>query len=690
MADLAVYISLTRAAYNDAMEQIDPQVEFEGGNGALAEGRAEDAVAHYRRALTAAPHVVEIHHNLAAAYERLQRLEEAAEVARQGLVQRPDYVPLLVALANLLDQSGDGHGACHYYEAALRLDPGNAPAWSGLGNLHLTYGAYEIALEKFSKALELNPGHMVAMNNLAICRLHMGHHHEALALYRDLVSAYPEVGEFHGNLGQVLQGLGRHDEAVAAFRRAMELDVSADNVAPYLMQSLMYQCAWDDLGRIRQRVLDETRARLRDGLPITVQPFSLAGTDADAALRLAAARSYSRHCAANVAGLRSHLAFDYVPSISPRLRIGYVSPDFRQHSVATAFKDLIARHDRDRFEWHGYVLGGGGRDEMTAYFQTQFDEFTDLEGMDLEAAARRVHGDGLDLLVDLSGFTRHSALELLELRPAPVQAHYLGYGATLGSEAVDYLVSDPVHTPASLAMHCSEALVYLPDSFMATSRPDIAADMPSRQSEGLPYDGTVFANFNAHYKFDPETFAVWMDLLRELPRSVLWLLRGSEVAMDNLRAAVKGHGVASRRLVFAERAPHPEHLARQSLADVGLDCRHHTGGVSTLDALWSGLPVISIAGDNQSARTGASILRAAGLGDLAVKDLAAYRDKALALARNSEALASLKLRLLAGQTRAPLFDTDRLARHLEAAYGEMVRRYRAGEGVGSFEAAQVL
>jgi len=675
------------------MEQIDPQAEFEGGNSAMAEGRAEDAVAHYRRALEAAPDLVEIHHNLTAALAQLQRFEDAVEVARLGLARRPDYAPLHAALGNLLGQSddpGEREAAKQHYVEALRLECNLAPAWAGLAGILMVEGSYENASKKYRKALEINNNDPVSVNNLAICQLNLGRQHDALALYRDLVLLSPELGSAHNNLGQVLQGLGRHDEAVEAFRRALELDQSIDNLAPFLMQSLMYQCAWDDLDAVKQRVLAETRRRLADDLPITVQPFSLAGTDAPADLRLAAARSYSAHCAANVAALRDRLAFSHAPRTTERLRIGYISPDFRQHSVATAFKDLIAQHDRRHFEWFAYAIGREQRDGTTDYFQGQFDHFTDFRDMDLEQSARQIHSDQLDLLIDLSGFTRHSALEILETRPAPVQAHYLGYGATLGADCVQYLITDEVHTPPELARNCSEAVVYLPDSFMAASRPEIADAVPNRKSQGLPEDGVVFANFNAHYKFDPETFGLWLDLLNELPGSVLWLLRGGDGAMANLCAAATDRGIDAGRLVFAPRAPHPEHLARQSLADLSLDCRHHAGGVSTLDALWSGLPVLSIAGDNQSARTGASILHAAGLPELVVDTMADYRAMALRLARDPGALAALKARLRANLDTAPLFDTARLARHLEGAYREMVRRDRAGQGIGSFSAAQVV
>ncbi len=388
------------------MERIDPAVEFEGGNSALAEGRAGDAVRHYRRALRVAPDVAEVQHNLAAVLARLSRREEAVEAARRGLASRPDFAPLQVALANLLSEAGQFDAARTHFQAALRQDDKLAAAWSGLAGVAMAQGAYEEASGNYQESLRLSPKNPVAMNNLAICQQRLGHAHEALALYRDLAVLNPELGQVQNNLGQVLQGLGRHDEAVAAFRRALELaqrlDERLDNVAPFLMQSLMYQCAWDDLAAVRQQVLDETRRRLDGGLPITVQPFSLAGTDADGALRLAAARSYSAHCAGQVAPLRDRLAFRHGPSQAPALRIGYISPDFRQHSVAEAFKDLIKTHARDRITWFGYAIGGGGRDHVTDYFRDQFDQFRDLKDQELEAVGRLVHGDQLDLLVDLS------------------------------------------------------------------------------------------------------------------------------------------------------------------------------------------------------------------------------------------------------------------------------------------------
>ncbi|MSO65738.1 MAG: hypothetical protein EXQ85_08090 [Alphaproteobacteria bacterium] len=236
-----------------------------------------------------------------------------------------------------------------------------------------------------------------------------------------------------------------------------------------------------------------------------------------------------------------------------------------------------------------------------------------------------------------------------------------------------------MHTPPELLAHCSESLVLLPDSFMAAGPSPIDAASPSRAGEGLPPEGLVLANFNAHYKFDPATFAVWMALLRETPASVLWLRAGLDAAMDNLRRAAEADGVAAERLIFAPRREHPRHLARHRLADLALDCRFHTGGVTTTDALWAGVPVLTLAGPSHSERTGASILTAIGLGDLIATDLADYQHRATALIGDDTGRRAVRDRLGRLRETAPLFQPDRLARHLEDPYRLLWRARCSGE-----------
>jgi len=450
----------------------------------------------------------------------------------------------------------------------------------------------------------------------------------------------------------------------------------------------MHQCDWTALSPVMARV--QALAALpadADGGAAAVPPFALAATPAPPALRLAAARRYAARCVAPLQPAIDDLRFDHRRATVDGLRIGYVSPDFRQHSVATSFLPLLQAHRRDGFSWHGFWIGHEEADNVTTAVMTACDEFVDLRGQDPVTAAERIHDSGIDVLIDLAGHTRHSALEVFACRPAPVQAHYLGYGSTIGADCIAYLITDHVHTPAALQPHCSEQLVFLPDSFMAAARPEIPLATVARQAEGLPEDGIVFACFNAPYKLDADSFASWMRLLVALPDSVLWLRRGGDAATANLQRAAAGHGVDPERLVFARRLPHLQHLARHSLADLALDSRWHTGGVTTLDALWAGVPVVTIAGDSHAARTGASILHAAGLADLVTASPEAYEQLVLDLAGDRIRLARLRARVAEAWDTAPLYDVDRLARHLEQAYAAMHAQWCDGRAPAAIEVA---
>ena len=486
----------------------------------------------------------------------------------------------------------------------------------------------------------------------------------------------------------VLQGLGRNDEAVDVFRRTLVLDPGNEAVLPFYLQALMYRCEWAEMAEVGERVVAMARAQAAAGGDVALSPFALAATEAPAELRLKVAEGYTARAVAGMSAARARVSFSHAAAVGEKLRVAYLSPDFREHSVAVSFRPLLEAHDRERFHWIGCLVGSENRDGVTDWFEAQFDEFLDLRDMDAVAAAQAINDAHADVLVDMAGHTRNAALEVLALKPAPVQAHYLGYASTLGAPFVDYLFTDHVHTPPALAPHCSEHLVYLPDSFMAAGAgPKIVDGTISRPDCGLPADGFVFANFNAHYKIDARLFDCWMALLGDLPGSVLWLRQGEAAASENLLAAAELAGIEPARLVFAERLPHAEHLARHRLADLALDCRLHVGGVTTLDALWAGIPVLTMAGDNHASRTGASMLAAVGLVELIAADLEDYRKLALALAREPARLASLKARLAAQAPTAALFDPARLAGNLERAYGELHRRWRDGEAPGALDVA---
>jgi len=340
---------------------------------------------------------------------------------------------------------------------------------------------------------------------------------------------------------------------------------------------------------------------------------------------------------------------------------------------------LLELHDRSRFELFALSFGPDDNGPMRARITAAVDRFERVNDMSDAQIAMLVAELQVDIVVDLKGYTRDSRPGIFQYRPAPIVVNYLGYPGTMGAACYDYIIGDPVVTPLEHADFYSEKIVQLPHSYQVNDRQRvIAPHTPSRQQQGLPDEGFVFACFNNNYKITPEVFDVWMRLLAQVDGSVLWLLADNEDAVANLRREALARGIASSRLVFAPRAPLPEHLARHRLADLFLDtlpCNAHT---TASDALWAGLPVLTCLGATFAGRVAASLLTAVGLPELVTPDLAAYEALALQLATDAGRLAMLRQKLQAQRDSAPLFDTPRFTAHLEKAYLQMVERYRQG------------
>lgn len=690
----------------------DASVLFHLGNLCHERKQYEAAIEHYRAAIRLDDRVAEIHNNLAVALESLGRTEEALAATERGLEIDPRSSALHNTLGNSLSTLLRHDEAIAAYRRAVELDPEFTTALNNLGNALRVVGrideadrvlrrCLEIApddpatlnntglllqsqsrndeaIEVFRRALEADPNHVESLNNLAISYQSLGRYAEAVQLYRDLLERKPDQIEVLFNLGNLLQVMGRYDESVVVFMRAVQADPDYNAAYPYLAHGLSQQCSWTNLDAVIDRMLSNAEAELAAGTPVSVSGFALLNTRASMKLRCAVARDSTARTAHAVRDIKARAAYRYSPPSDGRLRIGYLSPDFRFHSVAVAFRGLLEAHDRDRFRFHGYSLAPLGHDGFTSFFAERFDRFHDLSGMSFEEAGALINREGVDILVDLAGPTRFSRPEILALQPAPIQAHYLGYSSTVGGRYIQYLITDRQQVAPGMDEYFAEELVYLPETFMAATRAEISDAPMTREMWGLPEKGFVFANFNAHYKFDPRMFGIWMRLLKHLPGSVLWLLRGTPTSERNLRKEAETRGVSADRLVFAERYVHPYHLARHRLADLALDNLYHGGGVTTVDALWVGLPVLTVAGESPPSRNGASLLAAIGLDDMITESLEAYEARAVELATRPEALAELRARLEANRDTHPLFDTERLTRHLERAYRMMWDNYVAG------------
>lgn len=602
---------------------------------------------------------------------------------------------------------------------AIALDSRYARARYNLGNVLRAQGRVAEAVESLRAALELQPDYPKAWNALGVALVESGDLAEAADCLRRAMRLAPRYTKPLVNYGGLLARLGRAEEAIACFERALRLDPGPAGHAPTQIQlGSLYQArfqfgaaarafqsalaiepahegAWAGLVACRAQLCDWQErkagiARVRaavarclargEAAPISPSQATILGLPADE--QLAIARDTAQRLAAQPA-LQRDREEQPAPEPAGRLRLGYLSSDFRDNALAHLTRRLYGLHDRSRFEVAGYSLGPDDGSEYRRGIAADCDRFVDLAAASPADAARRIREDGIDVLVDLTGFAAGSRPAILALRPAPVQAVYL-YPGTLGGAFTDYFLGDPVITPLEHQPFFGEHLVLLPHCYQVNDHlQPIAARSFEREEQGLPPDAFVFCSFNNHWKIEPTIWDVWMRILTRVPGGVLWLQDMAPPARENLRREAEARGVCADRLVFAPYLKKPEHLARCGLADVFLDtwiCNAHT---TASDALWSGVPVLTCPGDHLPARVAASLLHAAGLPELVVADLAAYEETAVRMAQDRTALAGLRARVAAARTISPLYDTPRMVRNLERAFLAMWARHEKGEAPAS-------
>jgi protein O-GlcNAc transferase len=628
------------------------------------------AIECFRRAGAVKPDFALAYYNLGNTLLEQSRLDEAAASYRHAIEVQPDFAQAYSNLGRVLGIQGRIDEAVAAHERAIALKPGDPAALNNLGALFKELGRLDAAIDVFRRALEANPDDAAACNNLGTVYMLQGQGEEAIAAYRRALALDPELVEALCNLGEILSDRGDLSEALACLERARALDPENEGALARCFRLRQSLCDW--------RGSDALEAQLRRGGPspraLSV-PFILLGAHTTAEEQLDRTRPLAQlleqRDAKPFARRRARAG--------ERLRIGYLSADFRQHPVGYLCAGLIEQHDRDGFEVFGYSYGPDDGGPMRQRFVKAFDRFIDIRQMPHRSAAEQIYRDGIDILVDLTGYTWACRPKILAHRPAPVQVNYLGYPGTMGADFVDYILVDPIVAPPADQPYFTEKLVQLPFTYQCNDnlRP-IAAETPTRAAYRLPAHGFVFCCFNNSYKITPEIFDIWMRLLRAVPGSVLWTLIMPALARDNLMREAAARGVEPRRIVMANGEPLAQHLARHRLADLFLDTLPYNAHTTASDALWAGLPLVTCIGNTFPGRVAASLLHAVGLPELATASLAEYEALALRLARDPGLLAGFRERLARNRLTYPLFDTARSARAIEWAFREMHRRHAAG------------
>lgn len=677
----------------------DPSPLFLSGVIFRDHGQSDKALALLNRAALLGPDNSAYVLNLGIAYHMGGFFHEAKACYFRVLDMAPGQPDACNNLGKLYLDSGIHTEAVKWFQTCIENRPEYHQAYYNLGLAWQRMNNTEKASDCYEQCLSICPGHAEALNNLGIIFYQTRVFEKAEGAYRKLLTLKPNDPSALNNLGLVYRDMGRIEKAVSLFGKVLEKNPDNLEALSNYLEQAGYACLWEERDRCRAQLREKAARALADGRDPGITPLAAFRLDDDPAFNLEIAAWHARKVQSfSRAEGRMHNGAGQAAGRKPgsRIRVGYVSDDLKDHAMGHILHRLFPCHDRSRFEITCYDYSGTEEDYFSRELHQGCERVVNISDLDDEGCARAISGDGIDILVDLKGYTHSHRIGIFARRPAPVQVAYLGFLGTTGAPFMDYMIADPVVIPREEEQFYSERIISLPVYQAADYSLLAPKNKRTRADWGLPQDAFVFCSFNQPYKFDAEMFRLWMNLLEKVAGSVLWLRRTSELATINLRKAAESAGVAPERLVFAGKVPLGDHLSRLSLADLALDTNGYNGGATTSNALWAGVPVVTLPGRQVVARMSASSLAAMGMDELVAADMDAYAKICLTLATDPVYHTAVRKKLLEGRDTSLIFDMNRFAGYLEKAYEIIWKRYLEGkppqalkitQGVGPTRAA---
>ena len=630
----------------------------------------QDAVASFDRALALKPSLVDAHINRAAALTELKRLDEALASCDMAIAANPNAAEAYVNRGIIFRQLERYDAALADYARAIELQPTNYRLYDGRARALESLKRLEDALAAYDQVIKLKPDLHTAYISRGLVLTALGRFEEALAANEAATALKPRDPTPYANRGEVLRQLNRHEDAVASYDCALAIDPTYRFIPGMRIGMKLQICDWTGLDGDIARLTEQVAHGEEVAAPFA---FLAVSNAPQAQLKCAEIWDNAWHKLTRPLPPLNKL------SRHDKIRIGYFTGDFYAHAVGFLIAEIFELHDSSRFEITAFCFSPTTGDYMQERLRGSFDHFIEIRDrpdVDVATLAREME---IDIAVDLKGLTNEARGRLFAHRAAPIQVNYLGYPGTMGAAYMDYIIADPVLIPETDRRWYTEKVVTLPDTYQPNdTHRAVAAHTFTRAELGLPEGAFVFVCFNNTYKILPQVFDIWMRVLGQVDDSVLWLLGDNPTMIRNLRREAQARGVDPARLVFADRAPMPLHIARQVHGDLFLDTAPYNAHTTASDALWMGLPVITCPGETFAGRVAASLLNAADLSELVAKTWEDYERLAVSLAHSPEKIAALKDRLRRARTSSRLFDSRRFTRNLEAAYTAMYERLQAG------------
>ena len=667
------------ASYDKAIELKPDLAEAYSNRGiALKELKKFDAaVASYDKAIELKPDYAEAYSNRGNALQELKQFDAAVISCEKAIEFKPDLAEAYSNLGNALKGLKQFDAAVASYDKAIELKPDLADTYSNRGNALQELKQFDAAVASYDKAIELKPDYADAYSNRGVALKELKQFNAAVASYDKAIEFKPDLAEAYSNRGNALQELEQFDAAVASYDKAFDLNPNNDYLFGTRLYARMFVCEWSDLSKS----LTECESEITKGKllipPLIVQTFF---DKPDLHLLVSKMYKGSESPKTKILGEISKR------SDEGKIRIGYYSADLYYHPVTIWLAEQIENHNKSKFELFAFSFNSDINDPMSARLRVAFDHFIEVDKMSDLEVTKLSRELGIDIAVDLGGFTKHSRTGIFAERAAPIQVNHLGFPGSMGKEYIDYIISDVHVIPESAQKHYTERVAYVPCQYTYDGQRQVSEEPLSRAQFGLPENCFVFTCQNRCQKFMPEVFGIWMEILKATPGSVLWLMEPHPSAVVNLTKEAQARGVASNRLVFTKRltvamdqesARIGRYLASYRLADLFLDTWPYNGGTTAIDALWAGLPVLTKAGISAVARMATSALHAIEVPELITSTSQEYLELAVQLASDPQKIKHITDKVQEKRVTSALFNAARNTQYIEAAYTKMYERYYA-------------
>ncbi|MDX1914391.1 MAG: tetratricopeptide repeat protein [Methylophilus sp.] len=550
------------------------------------------------------------------------------------------------------------------YNKALQLAPDHPQILLQLGNTACVAMQYAQAANYFKRCIALAPNDAGAHYNLGNAYRELGEPLEAAQCYLRTLQLTPEDADAHNNLGNTYRELGALDKSIASYQQALKHNPQLHHALAHLIHQKQHICDWKDL----DTQITQLRSILKQHKNAQIAPFAflaMPGTTAEE--QLLCANQWATQQFSQLVTFKNEVALVQPKDAKQKIRVAYLSADFRLHPLAFLITELLEHHDKSTFEIIAYSHGIDDASEERRRIEKAVDLFVDIHSLSDIEAAKHIKEHQIDILIDLTGYTKNSRSGIVALKPAPIAINWLGFPSTMGTldgeSLFNYILVD--NTIAPEPQYFSEQCLYLP-CYQPNNQSRPQSEAGERSDHQLPAEAFIFCCFNQTFKITAEVYATWMRILKQVPNSVLWLLDCNPWAKNNLIETAKKAGIAADRIIFAPRVSIAQHIARQQHADLFLDTLPYNAHTTASDALWIGLPVLTCMGETFSSRVCASLLKTLNLDDLITDNLVAYETLAVTIAHNKDTLSALKQTLIANHDQ--LFNSVRFTQHLESIY----------------------